>query len=1236
MKITKEFKFPLIIDFEPYMESTLKDQIQITEEDRIELDKETKQSEIHAKKMDEHKKKKIEDKQKKQEESKPKQLTLPGYDGNNNNNNNNNGSSDNGGFIGPMNRPDRQDRQDPIAAQFKQYGNDDDALAAALQASMNENNDVHYNDTLSEARQTMPGSNNGTYNSNDINRDEIPTEIFVEGPEISYNEGYKILTRGPCCAGIWCQDSKRYRTGILSHKIDKSKRIIIRLLNDNHGGSHDDKNHEIIQFPTKNMKFDKKYKVTKQQLNTLGIPETKLGYYSDDTETKYKDYKTFIKLYNENKGKNTTNKTPNTNDDDYAVIPNGDTIKNGNIEDTATQENNDNVTSNGDVTQNGVTHETETNTVDNTSKANTVDVEVTPNNEDPSTVGDGNTTENVTEPVKAVDATPANDVQTSTANGHPTSDITDGNQASEPTKVNDTDIEDTAVAAKIQISETEQTTEATEAPKKSKENNDANNDDTSNNDDDSNKTKNEWALKTDFTSFTGKEIGYKVGDVTIVATILRANKDKIFVTFSPDQGHYRDKNGTHKKYDWIKVPNPNLCDKPTTPPPSTHHDINQLSPDVIDGITANVGHNVNINNLRQSTPPPELMKSKYNTNSKYIYVLNCVIVHRGSAYHGHYFAYICDHLHEHPNQPASWKSKIQGIEASLQDNNNNRIENKNDDDNSEYSGITKLELTQQDLEDFKSDYSWYNFNDETVRTINSNMIAKQYKGDMECAYLLFYRHMKASYYNSQLPKDLIEFIKKDNEILAKEKKKREEMRNKCTVRILNPKSFAVVGKKLTMKPFIEGLLKNIIKAGRIKIEATKASTTATAPTNNSNDTNTNDDSKNTSDNNDEPIKKYEDMNDDEKKEFDDQKAEQKRIKDEQLRIKEEKENKEIERLYIEQKWPDNLTPTEIGAVVQEHYHNSSLFVKCDKRDSIKTLMPKILDEFKNKGIIDDILEIPNNAKLYDLKEPHNDFKNIKSIIGLLDKNIANNVGKRILPISWRQKRYNTGYERKEFKDNKEQDHGDQYVININGNNRNRDRDRDGDDEDEIMDDNNDGYGADKEDEKEVNSDDEELQRYHVTPRNIDDLNIMNLCFVWNGKTINGIPFSLKNSRYCELEIRIYKKVIIPNVEAVLEENEANNVKSKYEIEKIMMEFDPNMSFIEMESKILNKHKIQNPVYTIISESDRDKAHIIYNNNGNGKFTTDVYSKANFVKLLTQNKLSPFEHWASSIHNIGLP
>ena len=114
--------------------------------------------------------------------------------------------------------------------------------------------------------------------------------------KISYNEAYKILTRGSCCAGFWSENQRKYRCGILACKFKSTKKLMIAVLSGDVCY-----NYKIIHFPlsTDIMDCSHEYKTEQIELNEFkhASEDCLLGYYSDDTELKYKEYPTFIKSY---------------------------------------------------------------------------------------------------------------------------------------------------------------------------------------------------------------------------------------------------------------------------------------------------------------------------------------------------------------------------------------------------------------------------------------------------------------------------------------------------------------------------------------------------------------------------------------------------------------------------------------------------------------------------------------------------------------------------------------------------------------------------------------------------------------------------------------------------------------------------------------------------------------------------------------------------------------------------
>mmetsp|Transcript_100551 Transcript_100551/g.123089 ORF Transcript_100551/g.123089 Transcript_100551/m.123089 type:complete len:167 (+) Transcript_100551:152-652(+) len=115
--------------------------------------------------------------------------------------------------------------------------------------------------------------------------------------KISYNEGYKILTRGRCCAGFWSENGKEYIPGILAHKFKSNKKLMIKLLERDPKDGY----YKIIQFPSSIdiMDCSHEYQNHQDDLNKYDVSECLYGYYSDDTELKYKEYSIFIKSYHD-------------------------------------------------------------------------------------------------------------------------------------------------------------------------------------------------------------------------------------------------------------------------------------------------------------------------------------------------------------------------------------------------------------------------------------------------------------------------------------------------------------------------------------------------------------------------------------------------------------------------------------------------------------------------------------------------------------------------------------------------------------------------------------------------------------------------------------------------------------------------------------------------------------------------------------------------------------------------
>ena len=148
-----------------------------------------------------------------------------------------------------------------------------------------------------------------------------------------------------------------------------------------------------------------------------------------------------------------------------------------------------------------------------------------------------------------------------------------------------------------------------------------------------------------------------------------------------------------------------------------------------------------------------------------------------------------------------------------------------------------MEETEKDPEALKKkaflkavcdDAVWYDFNDSTVKRMSSgHEVAAQYGGprQRESAYMLIYRKVNKETAREimgnpdvSLPDDLKEFADAANRKMEEERKRKEEEENALTLQIVHPNCFEAVdgGKKLTMRPFIESLLKKMLRFARDK------------------------------------------------------------------------------------------------------------------------------------------------------------------------------------------------------------------------------------------------------------------------------------------------------------------------------------------------------------------------------------------------------------------------------------
>merc|ERR1712130_1014435 len=120
---------------------------------------------------------------------------------------------------------------------------------------------------------------------------------------------------------------------------------------------------------------------------------------------------------------------------------------------------------------------------------------------------------------------------------------------------------------------------------------------------------------------------------------------------------------------------------------------------------------------------------------------------------------------------------------------------------------------------------WYDFNDSSVYRINTNQVAKQYGGRDECAYMLVYRKINKqtarelmSEHDLKVPDDLMEYVAKANFEIEQKRLAQEAKDNQMKIQIVDPNCFSIKDGKLSMNPFIDSLLKKIIRISREKVK----------------------------------------------------------------------------------------------------------------------------------------------------------------------------------------------------------------------------------------------------------------------------------------------------------------------------------------------------------------------------------------------------------------------------------
>lgn len=115
-------------------------------------------------------------------------------------------------------------------------------------------------------------------------------------------------------------------------------------------------------------------------------------------------------------------------------------------------------------------------------------------------------------------------------------------------------------------------------------------------------------------------------------------------------------------------------------------------------------------------------------------------------------------------------------------------------------------------------------------------------------------------------------------------------------------------------------------------------------------------------------------------------------------------------MFADRQWPEGLSGKEIDDMVTEHYKEHSIYLKCDGRQNVETLLPAICEEMKRcdeeqkretTESIKAMLDKAESMQLHLVKIPSvfNDVNGLKcgAIAKLLESNIAGNVDERLLP-----------------------------------------------------------------------------------------------------------------------------------------------------------------------------------------------------------------------------------------------
>ncbi len=158
-----------------------------------------------------------------------------------------------------------------------------------------------------------------------------------------------------------------------------------------------------------------------------------------------------------------------------------------------------------------------------------------------------------------------------------------------------------------------------------------------------------------------------------------------------------------------------------------------------------------------------LMENKVDANSKHLYDLSAVLIHIGTAYTGHYHAYI-----RGPARADSADGKVNGKE-------------------SKGTGTDR--------------WVWYDFNDSTVKPIPESQIATQYVGANENAYMLLYTRRGVGVGASPVvPRRLREAIEARNAAMVPRRARYTVLSNRLSLRLHPDAMYRVVEGLLAPEP----------------------------------------------------------------------------------------------------------------------------------------------------------------------------------------------------------------------------------------------------------------------------------------------------------------------------------------------------------------------------------------------------------------------------------------------------